>query len=63
MIRTELKNLRDSLLHFGYTVERAEDGTVLAEGETTHIVVDSNFAKRPLPERYRAAFERAINAK
>lgn len=63
VVRTELKNLRDSLLHFGYTVTRAADGTVLAEGETTHIVVDSNFAKRPLPEKYRAAFEAGIARK
>ncbi|MGH9509907.1 MAG: acyl-CoA thioesterase [Terriglobales bacterium] len=65
IVRTELKNLRDSLLHFGYTVERAADGTVLAEGETTHMVVDRNFAKRPLPEKYRAAFQAGVarNAK
>jgi acyl-CoA thioester hydrolase len=63
VVRTELKNLRDSLLHFGYTVTRAADGTVLAEGETTHIVVDSNFEKRALPEKYRAAFEAGISRK
>ncbi|MGH9556264.1 MAG: acyl-CoA thioesterase [Terriglobales bacterium] len=61
VVRTELRNLRDSLLHFRYTVERASDGTVLAEGEPTHIVVDRNFAKRPLPERYRAAFQAAVS--
>ena len=60
VVHTELRNLRDSLLHFGYTVERAADGAVLAEGETTHLVVDRNFAKRPLPERYRAAFQAAV---
>jgi len=60
VVRTELKNLRDSLLHFGYKVVRAADGELLAEGETTHIVVDGNFAKRPLPEKYRAAFQAAV---
>ncbi len=59
VVRTELKNLRDSLLHFAYTVSRAADGTVLAEGETTHIVVDGNFVKRQLPEKYLAAFQAA----
>ena len=59
VVRTELKNLRDSLLHFGYTVARAADGIVLAEGETTHIVVDGNFVKRALPEKYLAAFQAA----
>ncbi len=61
VVRTELRNLRDSLLHFGYKVERAADGELLAEGETTHIVVDRNFAKRPLPEKYRAAFQAAVS--
>jgi acyl-CoA thioester hydrolase len=63
VVRTELKNLRDSLLHFGYTVRRAADGTVLAEGETTHIVVDSNFEKTALPEKYRLAFQAATGKK
>ena len=54
VVRTELKNLRDSLLHFGYKVVRAVDGELLAEGETTHIVVDGNFVKRPLPENLSA---------
>jgi len=40
LIRTKLKNVRDSLLQFGYEILRAEDGMLLAEGETTHIVVD-----------------------
>lgn len=60
VVRTELKNLRDSLLHFGYKVVRATDGELLAEGETTHIVVDGNFVKRALPEKYRAAFQAAV---
>ena len=61
VVRTELKNLRDSLLHFGYKVVRAADGELLAEGETTHIVVDGNFVKRALPEKYRAAFQAAVS--
>ncbi len=61
VVRTELRNLRDSLLHFGYQVERAADGELLAEGETTHIVVDGKFAKRALPEKYRAAFQAAVS--
>jgi acyl-CoA thioester hydrolase len=55
VVRTELKNVRESLLHFGYEVVRAGDGTLLAEGETTHIVVNSKFEKTVLPEKYQAA--------
>ncbi|MDP9267848.1 MAG: acyl-CoA thioesterase [Acidobacteriota bacterium] len=59
LIRTRLKNMRESLLHFGYEIVRASDGTLLAEGETTHIVVDSKFQKTLLPEKYRQAFQSA----
>ncbi len=57
VIRTELRNVRGSLIHFGYAIVRQHDGTVLAEGETTHLVVNSTMEKRSLPEQYRAAFE------
>ncbi|PYY13012.1 MAG: acyl-CoA thioesterase [Acidobacteria bacterium] len=56
VIRTELRNLRGSLMHFGYEIMRLGDGVVLAEAETTHIVVNAQMEKRQLPERYRAAF-------
>ena len=59
LVRTQLKNVRDSLLHFSYEVLRANDGTLLAEGETTHIVVKRNMEKKALPEKYRVAFEKA----
>ena len=63
IVRTHLKNMRDSLLHFGYEVLRASDGVLLAEGETTHVVVDGKFQKRALPEKYRAVFRKAIREK
>ena len=59
LVRTQLKNVRDSLLHFTYEVARATDGTLLAEGETTHLVVGRNMERKALPEKYRVAFERA----
>jgi acyl-CoA thioester hydrolase len=59
LVRTQLKNVRDSLLHFTYEVARAADGTLLAEGETTHLVVDKNMERKALPEKYRVAFKKA----
>lgn len=59
ILRTTLKNLRESLLHFSYEVVRAADGMLLAEGETTHIVVNSRFEKKALPQRYLQAFATA----
>jgi acyl-CoA thioester hydrolase len=56
VIRTSLKNVRSSLLHFAYEVVRGGDGTLLATGETMHIIVDSQFQRRTLPEKYMNAF-------
>jgi len=57
VVRTELRNLRGSLMHFRYEIMRSTDGAILAEGETTHIVVNAEMEKRQLPDRYRAAFQ------
>jgi len=60
LIRTHLKNVRESLIHFGYEVVRAADGMLLADGETTHIVVGEDMQKKPLPEKYLGAFKAAV---
>ena len=60
VVATELRNIRGSLIHFGYEILRQSDRTLLAEGETTHLVVTSQMEKRALPERYRAAFAALI---
>lgn len=59
IVRTHLKNLRESVIQFGYQAVRASDGTLLAEGETTHIVTDANMTRRAIPERYLAALKQA----
>ena len=56
VVRTRLANARSSLLHFAYEVLRATDQTLLATGETMHIVVDDKLQRCPLPERYLKAF-------
>ena len=38
LIRTQLVHVRNSVVRFGYELLRAGDGTLLADGETTHIV-------------------------
>ena len=59
IVRTRLKNIRESVIHFGYELVRASDGAVLAEGETTHIVADSQMRKTALPEKYMKVFREA----
>ena len=60
VVRTRLKNVRESLVHFGYELLRAGDGVLLAEGETTHIVTDSQMKTRAIPEKYASAFRDAL---
>jgi acyl-CoA thioester hydrolase len=61
LVRTRLLNVRDSVLHFGYEIVREPDGTLIAEGETTHVVTDSSISRRSLPERYSQAFKAAMD--
>ena len=62
LIRTRLGNLRGSLLHFTYEVVRGLDGTLCAEGETTHIITDAKLNRRQLPDKYVRAFERIVSS-
>lgn len=60
IVRTRLKNVRESLVHFGYELVRVSDGVLLAEGETTHIVTDSQMKPRAIPEKFMRVFQQAI---
>ena len=59
IVRTHLKNVRESVIHFGYELVRAGDGQLLAEGETTHIVTDAEMKVRAIPDRYMKVFREA----
>ena len=59
IVHTHLKNVRESVVHFGYELVRAEGSDLLAEGETAHIVTDSQMKMMPLPEKYLKAFREA----
>jgi len=60
LVRARMKNVRESLIHFAYEVVRESDGTLLAQGETTHIVIDANFTRSVLPPKYLQAFQSAV---
>ncbi len=62
LVRTSLKNVRNSYIQFGYEAIRVSDGQMLAEGETTHIVTDASLTKCALPDKYQAAFKRAVSS-
>jgi acyl-CoA thioester hydrolase len=59
IVRTHVKNVRESMIHFGYELVRAGDNTVLAEGETTHIVIDKQMKIVVMPGKYLGALRAA----
>jgi len=60
VVLTRLKKVRESVVIFTYELVRADDRTLLAEGETTHIVTDSTMKLAALPEKYLTAFRAAM---
>jgi acyl-CoA thioester hydrolase len=59
-VRTHLKKVRESLVHFSYELLRSGEDALLAEGDTTHIVIDRQMNVVPLPEKYIETFRRAM---
>jgi acyl-CoA thioester hydrolase len=59
IVRTHLRSVRSSVISFGYKLLRADDSQVLAEGETTHMILDSKMKPAALPENYLKAFRAA----
>jgi acyl-CoA thioester hydrolase len=49
VVRTHITELRRRSLRFGYEIIREPDGTVIAEGETGHVVTDGNGRVRSMP--------------
>jgi acyl-CoA thioester hydrolase len=59
LIETRPEMIRGSVLKFAYRILRkaaaGEEPTLLAEGDTVHVVCDDQLQRKPLPERYEAA--------
>jgi acyl-CoA thioester hydrolase len=60
VVRTRLKKARPSVVVFRYELLRAETSEVLAEGETVHVVTDSEMRVARLPDKYLEVFRCAI---
>ncbi len=57
-LETRVLNQRTSMIRFGYRLLREKpnaEPTVLAEGETVHVVVDRAMQKTAMPERFAVA--------
>lgn len=62
IVRTRIKAVRKSVITFSYELTNADSGSLLAEGETTHVVTDSTMKASTLPEKYMNVFRAAITA-
>ncbi len=62
LVRTHLRHMRTFMLQFGYEILHEGTGIVLAEGESTHMVVDSKFERKLLPEKYAEAFRSLLES-
>jgi acyl-CoA thioester hydrolase len=64
LLETSVLAMRRSVIKFGYRLLRPESGkahtTLLAEGETTHVTVDRQLRKVPLPQKYAAVLEKFL---
>lgn len=60
VVRTRLKHVRESVVVFSYELVRPDGKKILAEGETTHVVTDSNMQIVPLPPKYLKVFRAAL---
>lgn len=52
-IRTNVSEIRSRSIRFNYEIIRRSDNTLIAEGETLHLVTDKNKKVRTLPEIYK----------
>jgi len=52
-VRTRLSSMRRRVITFEYELRRKADDTLLAEGETVHVITDMSGRPRALPDHYR----------
>jgi acyl-CoA thioester hydrolase len=52
IIESTVLKVRGPIVRFGYRIVHAEDGRVLCEGETLHVVVGPDMKRRPMPKKY-----------
>ena len=52
-IRTQVAEVRSRAIRFVYEIQRKADDTLIAEGETLHVITDSQKRVRTVPEVYK----------
>jgi acyl-CoA thioester hydrolase len=52
IVKTVVRSARGPLIRFGYSILRVEDGLLLCEGETVHVVLGRDMKRRSMPKKY-----------
>ena len=52
IIETRVISTRGPIIRFGYRILRVEDGLLLCEGETVHVVIGRDMKRRRIPKKY-----------
>jgi acyl-CoA thioester hydrolase len=60
VVRTQLLQAKEKVLRFRYALRRAEDNTLLAEAETTHVVTSADMKVSAMPDKYLKVFRAAL---
>jgi acyl-CoA thioester hydrolase len=55
-VRTRIAETKNRVIRFGYEIFRETDNTLLASGETTHVICGRNGKPKLLPQKYRDIF-------
>jgi acyl-CoA thioester hydrolase len=67
LIESQPAMLRGPVIKFAYRILRkgkdGSDATLLAEGETVHVVCDAEMKKKHLPEKYATALRTMMEQK
>ena len=52
IVETTVLSVRGPIIRFGYRILRVEDGQLLCEGETVHVVIGRDMKRRAMPKKY-----------
>jgi acyl-CoA thioester hydrolase len=52
IVETTVTSVRGPVIRFGYRILRVEDGLLLCEGETVHVVLGRDMKRTRIPKKY-----------
>src|SRR5450432_3978811 len=52
IVETQVVTAKGPIIRFGYRILRVEDGLLLCEGETVHVVIGRDMKRRRIPKKY-----------